>query len=81
MDRPRKSIARNVPVKETARPTATHSASRISRNSARAMKTRSSPSSPFFTMRPSRPPTSSASSLQTATSTPAGRLGRTSAAR
>ena len=66
---------RKVPMNETANPTATHSASRTSRNRVSAASTSASPSSAFSIIRPSLPDTSTESSFQISTPTPGGRGG------
>ena len=81
MEMPRIRITHNVPTNETTRPAATHTASRISRNSVKPRKTRTSPSSPFSNSSAKRLPTRVVSSLHISTPTPAGSVGITSDAR
>ena len=81
MEMPRIRITHKVPTNETTRPAPTHTASRISRNSVKPRKTRTSPSSPFSNSSAKRLPTSVVSSLHISTPTPAGSVGITSDAR
>ena len=81
IDTPSADITAKVPTKDTAIPTATQKASRISRKSVSASSTSASPRNPFLTSRPRRDCRISASLFQISSCVPAGSDGITSSSR